>query len=289
MSDQGKPDRKGFFLGWSMSLWGSAIDAAAAKPWVLPKPASKGHGHGHTDVPEEGSVTITTSSSATTKQHSKPTDHLPEDHGHAEGEAHKPGFEDHPPLHTTTSSTTSRPSSSGVPPVDEGYFSGMTGLLKSQTWVFVALGAVAVFGLSTGLFFLRRRQQQRARAAYNPVAEDEDIHMRSVQDSTGGQRGRTRELYDAFGEVSDDDEDADENMRLTGARQATPLGFHDGFLDDDDPNSARSPRPGPYRDSPLNESRTHVPTDRSPADGTQSPASGSGDGSWELASDAPRG
>jgi kexin len=82
-------------------------------------------------------------------------------------------------------------------------------------------------------------------------------------------RPRAKELYDAFGEVSDD-EDADEETRLRGE------GFHSGFLDDDDPSSA-GPEPA-YRDEPRGEH------DVSPDVRSASPGSGSGDGSWEHAS-----
>ncbi|KAH7107624.1 peptidase S8/S53 domain-containing protein [Auriculariales sp. MPI-PUGE-AT-0066] len=277
VSDQEQPDRKGFFLGWEMTLWGSAIDPAKATPWKLPRPTAG-------DDAEEATTTTTTSTvtAQETKQHPKPTEGLPSDAHEAPGEAHKPAFDVKISTTVSTSAT-----STGTPAVDEGYFSGMGGLLKSQTWVFVSLGVVAIFALLAGLFLWRRRAaQRRARAQYGRVAEEEDIGMRSVR--RGGQG--TKELYDAFGEVDDDEEDADENMRLTGAREHTPLGFHDGFLNDDDPASARSPHPTVYRDNPLREeSSRHLSAETSelpPREEAPSPASGSGDGSWELEGDA---
>jgi kexin len=52
---------------------------------------------------------------------------------------------------------------------------------------------------------------------------------------------RSKELYDAFGEVSDDE--ADEDAALVGGR---PEGFHSSFLRDDDEEGAEKP----YRDHP---------------------------------------
>lgn len=83
----------------------------------------------------------------------------------------------------------------------------------------------------------------------------------------GRGRGTTRELYDAFGEVSDDDDDEDdanEETRLhpsgggVGSADArrvvggNSLGFHSGFLDDDEPPSAAGSTPAVahYRDEP---------------------------------------
>ncbi|KAJ8087914.1 hypothetical protein PM082_013465 [Marasmius tenuissimus] len=66
----------------------------------------------------------------------------------------------------------------------------------------------------------------------------------------GTGRGTTRELYDAFGEVSDDDDTADEETRLRPDRSnevaSGGLGFHSGFLDDEDDPASR----GGYRDEP---------------------------------------
>ncbi|EJD53164.1 hypothetical protein AURDEDRAFT_110900 [Auricularia subglabra TFB-10046 SS5] len=285
VSDQGVQERKGNFLGWSMTLWGAAINPAAATPWVLPNP------HGEETDPAPASTTEVhvppTLSATQTKQHPKPTDHLPPDHGQVGGEAHTPGFGQEADVKLTAKPTTTP---TNIPTPDEGYFSHMSDLLKSQTWLFVTLGGVGLFAVGTALFFWRRRaRQMRARAEYNRVADDEDIGMRSVGAgaSRSGRRGgsqRTKELYDAFGEVSDDEDDADESARLTSGR-TQPLGFHDEFLEDDDPNSAVEPKTA-YRDDPLPHEKRAEPA--APREGAQSPASGSGsgDGSWEHASDA---
>lgn len=159
-----------------------------------------------------------------------------------------------------------------TPTPDEGWFSDMSNLVSNSKWFFAAISAVVVFAVGTGIFFWRRRAKRRA--AYSSLA-DGDLPMGSV--SRGGERPRPRakELYDAFGEVSDDDEDADEQTMLHPGRsfddhQEAGLGFHSEFLNDDDPASAE-PRPR-YRDDPqLRE------------EGPASPGSGSGS-SWEHAS-----
>ncbi|KZV96157.1 hypothetical protein EXIGLDRAFT_609504 [Exidia glandulosa HHB12029] len=288
VSDQSSAEFTGRFLGWSMTLWGASIDPAIAKPWVLKNPHAK---------PEDASASVTATHTTTsifstkTKQHPKPTDHLPDDHGHAEGEAHNPAFPQEADVKVTTSpAASSTPSGSSTPTPDEGYFSHMSDLLKSQTWLFMTLGGIGLFGFGAAIFFWRRRSRQmRARAEYNRVADDEDIVMRGVgasRASRGRRGGGTKELYDAFGEVSDEDDDADENARLAPGARQQPLGFHDGFLEDDDPASATAVK-GAYRDNPLPHERQkpeHSATP--PREGAQSPSSGSGDGSWEHASDA---
>lgn len=113
--------------------------------------------------------------------------------------------------------------------------------------------------------------------------------MGDIRDGRPSGGPRTRELYDAFGEVSDGDEDADEETGLRGGlpkdRSPGGLGFHSGFLDDDDPQSAGGPTPK-YKDEPE---EAHVQQEAdverlNPRDGGGSPGSISGDGSWEHAS-----
>ena len=105
--------------------------------------------------------------------------------------------------------------------------------------------------------------------AYESLAANEDVPMTGLAEQGGlmsGQRsrrggdggglrsGRTRELYDAFGEMSDDDDndgEADEATRLnprggggSGAVGRNEVGFHSGFLDDEDEDSRERERDG---------------------------------------------
>lgn len=235
-------------------FWGSTINPASAKTYTVPLseyllPSPE----------DDDAVTVPTPSSS--KSHPKPTSGLPDDHGTAEGEASKPAF---PPTSTTVSTTATM-----TPTPDEGWFSDMSNLVSSQKWFFGAVGAVVLFGVGAGVFFWRRRVKHRAYAA---LGADDELPMSSVSRD----RPRARELYDAFGEVSDD-EDADEETRLRpGGQTSDGLGFHSEFLDDDDPSFASSSPV--YRDDPE---KVHT---ASPDVRSVSPGSGSGDGSWEHAS-----
>lgn len=151
------------------------------------------------------------------------------------------------------------------PTLDEGWVSQMSNLVSNQKWLFVAVGVVLLFGIGTGIFFWRRAVKAR-RANYSSLPED-DLALSSMRQG----RPRTKELYDAFGEVSDD-EDADEHTGLRpDVAEQEGLGYHAGFLDDDDPQSAG---PTPYRDEPT-ASQSQLPRDRSSPDSHES---------WEHAS-----
>jgi kexin len=254
-------------------LWGSTINPSKARTYELPM----------LDTllpPLQTNVEPPVFTVTSTKTHPKPTAHLPGDHGTAEGENDKPAF----PGQGGSKTNSTAPSSSMSPTPDEGWFPGMSKLIRSKEWFFGAIGAVALFGIATGVFFWRRRALRRRRDAYTSLAGD-DVAMGSIAPDGRRHKGGapTKELYDAFGEVSDD-EDADEETGLrTGRTSPGGLGFHSGFLDDDDPQSARTPR---YKDEPDDESKReqHEPN-AGREDGVRSPGSGSGDGSWELTSE----
>jgi kexin len=250
-----------------MKLWGSSIDPSKATKYevlvtdddLLP--------------PQEPPVG---DPPTTTKILTKPTAHLPGDHGEAEGENTNPAFS------TIQSSVlptgTSSPGISS--PEDVGWFPHMSSLVSSQKWFFVALGAVALFGIGAAIFFWRRR---RARlASYTTLPAGDDVSMNAL---AGGRRSvprhgprPTKELYDAFGEVSDDEYDGDEEEKLLRSTQISAgVGFHSGFLDDDEQQPA-----GVYRDHPESTVRLHERGSVSP---TPSPSgSGGSGGSWEHAS-----
>lgn len=279
VSDQRKETMHGVFLGWTMSVFGSVQDES--KPYktfelqlvedVLP--------------PESTTVTAPSSTSevptsTSTKTLPKPTDHLPDDHGEAEGEAHMPAF----PGNTSSNSTAASPTSavgaadSTMPPTaDEGWFSDLSNLVSNQVWFFVALGVVVLFGAGAGFFFWQRAvRRRRANANYTSLAADDEMGMRSLSKPARGGTQRTKDLYDAFGEVEDDDEDADES---TGLRPhvhspGVEMGLHSGFLDDDEPSTGGSAI-GRYRDEPV---EAPQPTQQR----ADSPGSGSGS-SWEHA------
>jgi kexin len=247
------------------------VEESKAKVYILPTDESP-----LPPIPA-GESTSTIETPTSTKTHPKPTAGLPGDHGTAEGEADKPAFPGQTPSMTPTP--------------DEGWFPGLSKWVSNKKWFFTAMGAVVIFGISAGAFFFwRRRSAQKRRVNYSSLAGD-DVAMSSVSRgghlNTGG--ARAKELYDAFGEVSDDeDEDADEEtgLRPRSLHDAESpigrLGFHSGFLDDDEPAGVPATV---YKDEPDEVDRL-----REVAEGSRSrsPASGStGDGSgdsWEHAS-----
>jgi kexin len=263
-------DEEGSFLGWSMTLWGSAIDPDDTEKYELPDDPNEGH-----NLPPHPSATEELDQ---TKQHPKPTHALTDDH-HASktGEA--------------TPTATSTPDAA-----DEGIFSHMYDLLSNQLWLIGAFGVVAIFGTCAGLFFWhRKRKLRKAKAAYAPLPGGDNMPMRSL-DRGGpnagngmpgsGERsaGGTRELYDAFGVGSDEDEDEDENTALTASGrygQQPRLDYHDGFLDDEGLSTSRTAQ-APYRDEPEGTERQNA--ERSVSNSPPRPGSdGSGDGSWQDA------
>lgn len=167
-----------------MSIFGSSIDASAAEPYVL-----------KADTPSPGNVVAVPTAiiaTGTTKSYPKPTAHLPEDPA-VTGETDRPVA---PGVGDTAEAT-----------LDEGYFTGMSRLLKKSTWLVFSIAAIILFGIGATLYFCWR---QRRLQDYNPLSQGEDFPMvdhgnhrprGSIRDA-----GRTKELYDAFGEVSDDEE-----------------------------------------------------------------------------------
>lgn len=252
-----------------MTLFGSSIDASAAVPYTLDlNTASPGRPR-----PSQSP----TGTQGGTKSYPKPTAHLPGDHGAAAGEADKPAF--------GQEDSAAAPSMSTTP--DEGYFQGMSHLLSNSTWLIGAFGAVILFCAGTGLYFWRR-QVRRRRAQYTSIAPGEDVPMvvQGGHTASGRRRdgGRTKELYDAFGEVSDDD--ADEELGLRRPPDSfgpTSLGLHAGFLEDE---NLQSPTASvPYKDEPDEARQPDCPK-FSPRE-RSSPGSGD-DGNWEHTSQQAR-
>ncbi|KAF5381118.1 hypothetical protein D9615_004127 [Tricholomella constricta] len=260
VNDQNTPHtNNGTFLGWNMKFWGSTIDPSKARKYEVPLIENVLPVHIKAPV-------YATPTSSTFR--SKPTSHLPGDHGDAPGENTSPAF----------------PSDTPHPTPDVGWFPSLSNLVSSQKWFFGAIGAVALFGIGMGVFFWRRRKARLANYTTLPAGDDMSMSALAGNRSgvVSGSSRPTRELYDAFGEVSDDDEDNDEGTALRGShpqdRDSTGLRFHSGFLDDDEPSTAGAGPTPIYRDEP---GPSHEPR---PSPGRAiSPGGSSGD-SWEHAS-----
>lgn len=226
-----------------MALWGSTTDPSKAKKFIEPVVDNALPPNTDPDRPIVGNPDMTA-----TTQHSKPTDLLPTDHGHAAGENSKPAFP------TQTGKPKPKPQQDDEDASD-AWYSHMSSLVASQKWFFAALGAVTVFLIGALIYFWRRRVARQQLAAYASLPAD-DIHMGSIGQTrpaagNGGAR-TTRALYDAFGEPTsaDDLPPREANVNPPTARG---LGFHSGFLDDDEPSAGLTPK---YRDEPEGESHS---------------------------------
>jgi kexin len=208
----------GRFLGWELSLFGSTIDASIAREYEISLFDKL--------LPYLSSPTEPTDDqpSTTTKAHPKPTEHLPGNHGEAEGEADKPALDNTDPAEPTSSSAA--PSRMMVPTADEGWLTdmSMSTLISNQKWVFGAAGLVLLFGLSVGFFLYRRAAAAHCRRAsrYSALPGDEDLALGTLPRGGRGGGLRTKELYDAFGEQGEDDDDDDEQDENTALRSASP-------------------------------------------------------------------
>ncbi|KAI0373034.1 hypothetical protein BV20DRAFT_1034273 [Pilatotrama ljubarskyi] len=286
VSDQRKETESGVFLGWTMTVWGSVMNAGKDIPVyqvplvddILPPIPLANN--------DTATSTIDIPASTSSKTIPRPTEHLPGDHGDAEGEKHKPAFSSTPTAEQTSpAEDVAEPSATDIPTIsatpDEGWFSDLSKLVENQMWFYLAIGAVVLFGIGVGVFFWRRAVLRKRRANYSSLAGGDDMAMSSLDRGGSAPRAtrQTKELYDAFGEVSDD-EDADEETALRPHTISPGLetGLHSGFLDDDDPPTAGGePKQTRYRDEPES------PVEKERA---ESPGSGSGSGSsWEHASE----
>jgi len=210
----------GSFLGWDLKIWGSVVDPAQAKHWVEPV--------NDNFLPPDPTRPDSHDSDPTSKTlHSKPTDLLPPDHGNAEGDNHRPAFP--------------KPGSSEDD--DDDWFIDLT---SGNKWFLYATGFVFI-GLIGGLLVYWRRRSRQRRARYQALSTGEGIRLDTMVDDDvlrGGTR-TTRDLYNSFGQPSQE-----VIPSAVEPPHARDLGFHSGFLDDDEPSAGITPK---YRDEPVEE------------------------------------
>ena len=230
--DKSHPDKSGNFWAWSMTLWGQAIDAQKAVPWNFPEDSVEYH----EKLPAAPSTTTVHMPPAGTNVLGKPTDHLPTNHGTAPGEGHQ----------DFTNGT-----SIANPEADTGYLHGF-----KSVFVFASAGVVLIFMASLCAFFIvrhRRSKRTKVDTAYEfvPGEDDDTMAMGTLQGGARkkqagkGQSGttRTKELYDAFGEGSSDEEgdEMDERAGLTTRYRDEPQDGTDArfAIDDDEEGTSK--------------------------------------------------
>ncbi|KLO07498.1 hypothetical protein SCHPADRAFT_1001607 [Schizopora paradoxa] len=217
VSDQDIEEEEGFFLGWEMSLWGSVIDPAKARPYVLkdtdykpfppPEPV-------HEQEPE-------TTAASTTKSYLKPT-----------------------VVHSSTTAADGTESTTTVGVVpggdsheeldDEGAVTHESDL-SDPRFVVAIIGFVSFFILAGGAVYLimrRKIMDKNHSGEYSTVpGSDEEagaLPMTSMEGAGGASRSNV--IYD----------ENEESSRLMDAERrregvsSNPHGFHSGFLDDDE-------------------------------------------------------
>jgi len=188
-------------------LWGSAIDPSKVTKFVEPV---VDNALPAVEDPDSPSPTEDHDSSATTHL-TKPTDCLPVGHGQDPGDKTKTAF-------------------SG--PQEDACASDLSKFVHSYKLLLAGVGAVAFLGVGM-LYYLWKRRVERPRdhVAYTPLTTDE-IQMDTV--------GRRRDDEP----VNDRDAPRTTNVQPPTGRA---LGFHSGFLDDDEPSAGLTPK---YRDEP---------------------------------------
>ena len=219
--DRVNPLKNGTFQAWSLQLWGEAIDESKAVPYSLPvtdegEETGDGEEDSDTATSTKPATEPTATTEAATKVLPKPTANLPSDHAAAPGLSAKPGLAD--PVLPTDAITAADPIGSQATP-DEGTFDGIE-RLQSSTWVYGALGFIALAGLSgTAFFFLRNRRRRGSfgagdeRGQYGVLGGgggDEGLSMGILGRGKRQRDGaKASELYDAFGDGTDSENDFD--------------------------------------------------------------------------------
>ncbi|KAG8819595.1 pheromone processing endoprotease [Serendipita sp. 400] len=188
VSDQSN-QHTGYFLGWSMTLWGSSTDPDYSKKFELADDPNEGH-----NLPPHP-----TSTSTTIKQLPKPT------------------------LHSESRSVVP---SSTASPSDDDIVGEVYGALAEHSWIVGAVGMVIAIAIGIGIFVYRRR---KTTAAYQPVPEDTMTMRPMGMGASSGDLPRDQTMEEGRPIAGDlrhsldagsDEDDADERSALTGTHPA---------------------------------------------------------------------
>ncbi|GAA5987157.1 hypothetical protein JCM11641_002149 [Rhodosporidiobolus odoratus] len=265
---------------------------AYVKPTVhLPDDHAEATGEAHSSFADGYHPTsITTPSPATAAETSSTTSGAVEEDPDAGSQLDEIDYSLPASTPSLTSTSTSSPlaassqsnTSTSLYDQTPGYLAGLSSLVGSTTWLFVAFGTIIVFIAAVAAFFLLRRHRQRKDGAggvadgrggyaFAPATdfEDDDYSDQDGEDSVpmsamergrvrlsgggGGDgageegrrgSGRTRELFNAFALNSDDeDENESDSKRPPTTRKRASIELQEG----------------PFRDDPDSDDDAHLP------------------------------
>ncbi|TFK29176.1 hypothetical protein FA15DRAFT_700441 [Coprinopsis marcescibilis] len=222
--DQGSDSDSGAFLGWSMILWGESVDGSKTKLYELVDDKT---------LPPKRQTTIT------------PTRPVLPDGGKDGGKILDP---------KPTEKLPSDPST----PTESGWLPKLESAGK-QHWLAGVVGFLVLLNVVGAVWYWRRRKAEQA--GYGALADGngETHGMRSLNGRTYDDEEDEGEESSALGGSADARVQANTQANSRGgvggavgvvpgphpqARSTAGLGFHSGFLDDDDPMSAATPREG---------------------------------------------
>lgn len=219
--DTKENEHNGTFTDWHLKLWGESKDASKAKKLPLPTEDDDAN---HDEIQS----IITAPAATATVTHMPELSHTllgnPTDHPHRPT---KPtdGSEAQSSGTTDAEKQTSTAASSWI-----SKFPTFGASKTAQMWIAGAFGLIIAFCIGLGIFFWvarRRRMRNNARNEYDFELLDEEEADGLNSGEKGGNRGkRTRggELYDAFAEGSEDEEEFDTYKDRSTERLASGSG-----------------------------------------------------------------
>lgn len=227
-------EHSGKFIDWRLKLWGESIDGSKQDLLPLPTDQDDDDHDAETTSAAVGTTSIDVPTQ-TGNVEGNPTDHI--DRPVASKVSTTPAPTSDPtsastsasssdPTSATTSSSgsvstsvpTSEPSATKAPNSSflPSPFPTFGASKRTQVWIYGAFTLIAVFCTSLGIWYIltSRRRQRNARDEYefdmlNEEDIDDDGAGRALNGGAGKGKGNRRagELYDAFAEGSEDEED----------------------------------------------------------------------------------
>ncbi|KAK9457604.1 peptidase S8/S53 domain-containing protein [Dipodascopsis uninucleata] len=215
VTDEVFPKYTGTFENWRMRIWGVSIDADKAKPFPMPKDDKPTSTTTAVSVPSHTSTTTTTATATTVYPTSstEPTSSVGDDNSH-----------------DMTSLLT-------------GWLPSFGMSRDVVLWVYGAAFLIAVFIIAIGIYLcVQRRRRRQIRGNGTESYEFQILRSRNDlerQGNGGGSRRKTRDLYNAFENIDEDDafgvedlltsdEEEDETSPMrAGTGSSSNSGVHD--------------------------------------------------------------